>query len=37
VDFAITEAAYAVVRILQLFPQLGLPPGEMVELMEVEK
>jgi hypothetical protein len=37
VDFAITEAAYAVVRILKLFPQITLPVGEKIELTGVEK
>jgi hypothetical protein len=37
VDFALTEAAYAVVRILQRFPKLTLPPKEKVELVGVEK
>jgi hypothetical protein len=37
VDFAMTEAAYVVVRILQQFPQITLPPGEKIELTGVEK
>jgi hypothetical protein len=37
VDFAVTEATYAVVRMLQHFPNLALPPGEVVELTGVEK
>jgi hypothetical protein len=37
VDFALTEAAYAIVRILQRFPLIMLPPGEKVELTGVEK
>jgi hypothetical protein len=37
VDFAITEAAYAVVRILQQYPDIALPFGEKVELTGVEK
>lgn len=36
-DFALTEAAYAVVRIFQQFPDIALPPGEKVELVGVEK
>jgi len=31
-----TEAAYAVVRILQQFPRLTIAPGEKVELTGVE-
>jgi hypothetical protein len=30
VDFALTEAAYAVVRILQEFPQLRIPLGDRI-------
>jgi hypothetical protein len=37
VDFALTEAAYTVVRILQRFPSITLPPNETVELTGVEK
>jgi hypothetical protein len=37
VDFATTQAAYAVVRILRQFPQITLPPGEKIELIGVEK
>jgi hypothetical protein len=37
VDFAITETAYAVVRILKRFPQITLPPTEKAELVGVEK
>jgi hypothetical protein len=37
VDFAITEAAYAVVCILKRFPQINLPLGEKIELTGVEK
>lgn len=37
VDFAMTEAAYAVVRILQSFPDFVLPEGEKVEMTGVEK
>ncbi len=29
-DFALTEASYAVVRVLQRFPRLKLPVGEKV-------
>jgi hypothetical protein len=36
VDFALTEAAYMVVRIIQAFPKLALPDGEVVELIGVE-
>ena len=36
-DFAITEVAYAIVRILKRFPQIDLPHGEKVELTGVEK
>jgi hypothetical protein len=37
VDFALIEAAYIVVRIIQRFPTIKLPKGEMVELVGVEK
>ena len=37
VDFALTEAAYTVVRLLQQFPVLRLPAGSKVELTGVEK
>jgi hypothetical protein len=37
VDFALTEAAYTVVRLLQQFPVIGLPAGHKVELTGVEK
>lgn len=37
VDLALTEAAYTIVRILQKFPTIKLPEGEVVELMGVEK
>jgi len=37
VDFALTEAAYTVVRLLQRFPVITLPPGEKVELVGAEK
>lgn len=36
-DFALTEAAYVVVRVLQRFPELALPVNEKVELVAVEK
>ena len=36
-DFALTEAAYTVVRILQTFPSIRLPTGEVAELIGVEK
>lgn len=36
-DFALTEAAYVVVRLLQRFPEIGLPENEVVELTGVEK
>jgi hypothetical protein len=37
VDFALTEAAYTVFRILQRFPDIAIPSGEKVELVGVEK
>lgn len=37
VDFALMEAAYTVVRIIQRFPTIKLPEGDMVELAGVEK
>jgi hypothetical protein len=37
VDFALTEAAHTVVRILQRYPTIKLPPGEEVVLAGVEK
>jgi hypothetical protein len=37
VDFAFTEAAYTVVRILQRFQTIQLPDGVAVELTGVEK
>jgi hypothetical protein len=37
VDFALTEAAYVVVRLLQSFGDIRLPEGEAVELVGVEK
>jgi hypothetical protein len=37
VDFAFTEAAYTVVRIVQRFQTIQLPNGVAVELTGVEK
>ncbi len=37
VDFAQTEAAYAIVRIFQRYPNIELPEGETVESVGVEK
>jgi len=37
VDLALTEAAYTIVRIVQRFPTIKLPEGEVVDLMGVEK
>jgi hypothetical protein len=37
VDFALVEAAYVVVRLLQTFSTIKLPEGELVELVGVEK
>ena len=37
VDFALTEAAYTVVRLLHRFPTIGLPTGQKVEILGVEK
>jgi hypothetical protein len=37
VDFALTEAGYTVVRLLQSFPTIKLPEGEVVELVGVEQ
>jgi uncharacterized protein YaaQ len=37
VDFALTEAAYVVVRLIQSFGNIKLPEGELVELVGVEK
>ena len=37
VDFALTEAAYTIVRLIQRFPTIELAPGESVELTGVEK
>jgi hypothetical protein len=36
VDFALTEAGYTVVRLLQMFQTIELPKGEKVELVGVE-
>ncbi|ETI28814.1 hypothetical protein G647_01266 [Cladophialophora carrionii CBS 160.54] len=36
-DFAVTEAAYTIVRLIQRFPIIQLPPGEIVEPTGVEK
>lgn len=36
-NFALTEAAYVITRILQRYPKVGLPEGEKVELVGVEK
>ena len=36
-DFALTEAGYTVVRLLQQFPLIRLPMGQKVELTGVEK
>ena len=36
-DFALTEASYGIVRILQTFPSLRLPPGVAVEPTGQEK
>jgi hypothetical protein len=37
VDFALTEAAYTVVRLIQEFQVLKLPEGEIVEPIGAEK
>ena len=37
VDFALTEAGYIVVRLLQSFANIKLPDREAVELVGVEK
>lgn len=29
-DFALTEASYAIIRIIQAFPKLRLPPGTVI-------
>ena len=36
-DFALAEAGYTIVRLLQRFQSIGLPKGEKVELTGVEK
>ncbi|KEF62178.1 uncharacterized protein A1O9_00150 [Exophiala aquamarina CBS 119918] len=36
-DFAETEAAYTIVRLIQRFPEMRLPSNEIVELTGVEK
>ncbi|KAL8669552.1 MAG: hypothetical protein Q9168_005860 [Polycauliona sp. 1 TL-2023] len=36
-DFGLNEAAYTVVRLIQRFPTIQLPPGEKIELVGVEK
>jgi hypothetical protein len=36
VDFALTEAAYTVVRILLHFPEMGLPADQQIEIIGVE-
>lgn len=36
-DFALTEAAYTVVRVLLHFPMIRLPAGQKAELTGVEK
>lgn len=37
VDFALTEAAYTVVRLLQRYPVIKLPEGERVDIVGAEK
>jgi len=37
VDFALTEAGYVIVRLLQSFADIRLPKGEAAELVGVEK
>jgi hypothetical protein len=37
VDFALTEAAYTIVRIIQRFQTIKLPEGVAAELLGVEK
>jgi hypothetical protein len=37
VDFALVEAAYTIVRMVQRFSTIKLPEGEKVELAGVEK
>lgn len=36
-DFALTEAAYTVVRLLHQFPVIRLPAAQKVEILGVEK
>ncbi|KAL8284539.1 hypothetical protein RB600_009105 [Gaeumannomyces tritici] len=36
-DFALTEAAYAIVRILNKFPVIALPDGKKVKPLGLEK
>ena len=36
-DFALTEAAYTVVRLIQRYPTIKLPEGMVPELVGVEK
>ncbi|KAL8960358.1 MAG: hypothetical protein Q9193_002928 [Seirophora villosa] len=36
-DFGLNEAAYTVVRLIQRFPTIQLPPGGKVEIVGVEK
>jgi len=37
VDFALAEAGYTIVRLLQRFQSIELPAGERMELTGVEK
>ena len=37
VDFALTEAAYTVLQIIQKFPEIKLPEGAPTELVGLEK
>lgn len=37
VDFALTEAAYTIARLIQSFPTIRLPKEEAPELVGVEK
>ena len=37
VDFAETETAYTIVRLIQRFPKMRLPSSEIIELTGVEK
>lgn len=36
-DFALTEAAYTIVRLIQSFPTIKLPKGEVPELIGAEE